>query len=222
MMKHLFPKHVVMVALVCLPCVLAVPGCSEDTTKPVQQSPPEPDPRETRVGLIDLFMSAHEERDVVKYETCLHPDYEFRFSEDDRTAPGWPFGDCFDRAQDLLSTDHMFGAGWVKEIRLDLLNQSTVQGAETAEDRFFELDVPLGKGDTLTVRWADFLVDLRVVEETTEDQIDHWVDGRAYIYLAPDPADDTLWTVWKIEDKGNAHRKTEKYTWGWIKVLYRK
>jgi hypothetical protein len=211
------------ISTICL--LLAGPvfsGCSKDTTKPEQQSPPEPDPRETRVGLIDLFMNAHEERDVVKYETCLHPDYEFRFSEDDRTAPGWDWSDYIAESLDVEITARMFSAPEVIEIRMDLINQSIVQGAETPEDQFFELQVPPSKGDTLTVRWADFAVDIHVIEQMMDGRLDHWVDGRASIYLAPDPGDENLWTVWKIEDKGNEHRKTESATWGGLKMLYRK
>ncbi len=218
-MFHSMSRQRVSAAVLSLVLSLILTGCSEDATKP--EPAPEPDPRETRVGVIDMFTDAHEAQNITDYEACLHPDYEFWFSEDDRSDPSWDWTDWIAESLDVEITDRMFDAEEITNIQLDLGNLTNVEGAESDEDNFLELDIPLDKEDTLTVYWADFLVDMHVIENMTEYQLDHWVDGRAYIYLAPDPDDECLWTIWRIEDRGNEHRKTEKTTWGSLKCLYR-
>jgi hypothetical protein len=76
--------------------------------------------------------------------------------------------------------------------------------------------------DTVRVFWAEFGVDMHVVEQTTWYDVDHWVDGRARIYLCQDPVNVSAWTIWKIEDRGNEHRKAvDSTTWGRAKIMYR-
>jgi hypothetical protein len=69
---------------------------------------------------------------------------------------------------------------------------------------------------------AEFLVDMHVVEERPDDSVDHWVDGRANIFLIPDPQYEGLWQIWMIEDLGNEHKKgSEQISWGNLKRLHR-
>ena len=78
----------------------------------------------------------------------------------------------------------MFDADNVIDIRMELLNLT--QGVGTTEDNFWEEQVLINE-QVVTIWWAEFQVDMHVVEEQTEDTIDHWVDGRAEIHLRPDP-----------------------------------
>ncbi len=200
--------------------ILGLTGCwnpfSPDEAEDKDDHPIEIVDRTSRVNLIQFFAKAHEDRDADDYGLSLHEDYQFWFSEDDRGDPGWDWTDWISKAIDVGITTNMFAAEEVTDIRVDFVNQTSVSGAQTDEDNFntiiLDVDPPV------TVHWADFLVDMHVIEETSEDRIDHWVDGRAYIYFRPDPNFEGEWQIWKIEDKGNDHKKGgESTSWGNLK-----
>ncbi len=209
----------------CLLALCALPvGCGNDWREPhIVPPPPLPErDRSTRLGAVAVFARAHEDRNIDTYAECLHPDYTFWFSEDDRSRPDWNWGEWIGYSIDVDVTERMFETEEVSDIAVDFVNMSVVADAESAEDHFFEKRELVGQ-DSVTVYWGNFLVDMHVVEEVDSVWVDHWVDGLAYIYLVPDPADESLWTVWRIEDKGNSHRKaTESTTWTNLKGMYRK
>ncbi|GEM_PF-1485020 len=211
--------------LFAIACFVFFSGCKDwekpgfDFRPPTDSTPTGPD-RTTRVGLIECFAKAHEDRDIEMFEACLHSDYQFWFAEDDLYDPCWDWTEWIAKDLDVLITGRMFNDEEVTDIRLDLVNLTVIDGAESAEDNFYPFLIP---GDPpSTAYWGEFGVDIHVIEDTGEDRIDHWVDGRAHICLASDPANESLWTIWKIEDRGNEHRKaTESSTWSEMKAMYR-
>ncbi len=191
--------------------------------KPPTDTTPTGPNRSTKVGLLEYFARALEDRDIDGYAECLHPDYQFWFADDDRTDPDWDWTDWIGRAEDIEITARMFDDEDVTCISIDLVNQSAIN-VDDPEDRFYTTQVidPGGGEFSVTVYWGDFLVNLHVIEQSADVCVDHWVDGRAYIYLLPDPLYQGQWQIWKIEDKGDNHRKTEKDSWSSIKALFRK
>ncbi len=189
-------------------------GCGKETTKPA----PVPDPRATKMGLIGQFAKAHEDRDIDAYEECLHPDYQFWLSADNLGDCCWDWAEWMAKTKDVETTERMFNAEDVIEIQVELTNLSTVEGAQSDEDRFHET---FGPGEpAVTAYWAEFAIDLHVIEGPSESPIDHHVDGEANIYFVPDPQTEGLWRVWKIEDEGNANRKVDRTTWSALKLTY--
>jgi len=170
----------------------------DDPTPPVTYD------RSSRMNLIKFFAKAHEDRDIEDYEICLHADYQFWFSEDDRTDPNWDWRDWIGKSDDVEVTTNMFGAEDVTEIRMEFFNETIVPGAQDDEDRFIVETTIVGE-DTLNVYRGNFRLTMHVLQETSEEPVDHFVDGRAHLYLLPDPIYEGLWTVWMIEDKGNEH-----------------
>ncbi|MCK4548161.1 MAG: hypothetical protein KAW17_12050 [Candidatus Eisenbacteria sp.] len=199
--------------------LLVLAGCSEDATKP-EPPGPEPHARSTLAGTIEYFAQAHENRDLEAYGECLVSDYTFWFPEDDYAHPTWGWSLAIDLTEDLDVMDGMFAAECVMDIRMTLTNYVAIPDSLD----FYVAEEVIGV-DTVTVFWALFGVDLHVVEETQDQEIDHWVDGRANIYLREDPNANDLWTIWKIEDLGNDHKSmaaTESTTWSGVKEMYRK
>lgn len=158
--------------------------------------------RTTRVNLVEFFAKAHEDRDIEAYKECLHRDYKFWFWEEDISNPDWQWSEWIQKKDDVDVTENMFGAENVTSILVEFNNQTVVQGATEDEDRFWADVVEIG-GEVDTVYGANFLVDMRVTEDQGELRLEHWVDGRAHIFLLPDPQFEGLWTIWKIDDRGN-------------------
>jgi hypothetical protein len=202
----------------------ALSGCWNPFKPENKKKDPEPVEildRTSKVNLIKFFAKAHEDRNGDNYALALHDQYQFWFSEDDRSAPNWDWKDWIGRGEDVEITRRMFDAQEIIDIRVDFLNQTAVAPGADPEDNFWEAPQVDGENEFL-VYWADFHVDMHVTEETSEDRIDHWVDGRAYIYLIPDPNYEGEWQIWKIEDKGNEHKKGgESTSWGNLKRMMR-
>jgi len=194
-------------------------GCSEDPAKPEPE--PTENPRASRMGLIEFFAQAHEDQNLADYEACLHEDYQFWFSLDDRSDPTWDWKDWIGKVEDVQVTENMFNAEDVTEIRVTFFNETVVDSAENDEDKFLTGTTTIGDS-TLTYYWGDFRLDMHVIVDTGDEQLDHFVDGRAYIYLLEDPEFPGLWTIWKVEDRGNEHLKTERTSWSSIKAYYKK
>ncbi|MCK4547296.1 MAG: hypothetical protein KAW17_07630 [Candidatus Eisenbacteria sp.] len=203
----------VSAALIVL--ILCLGSCAKDATKPEPQ--PEPHARSTLMGTIEFFAQAHENEDIEAYTECLHPEYAFWFSEDDRDDPNWGWQDWIGTVEDVQVTAAMFEAESVRDIRMTLTNLIT-----NPDSLGFYVGGETRSKHSFTYFWAIFAADIHVVEETQDQEIDRWVDGRAHIFLRPDPNESNLWTIWKIEDKGNEHKGTEDTSWSGIKALFRK
>ncbi|MCK4547297.1 MAG: hypothetical protein KAW17_07635 [Candidatus Eisenbacteria sp.] len=207
-------KH--QLTVLCLMVVLA--GCSNESLKlpPIKLPVIEPD-RTTIAGLFDVFQDAHQDREIDSFAECLHPEYIFWFSEDDRDSPSWNWNDFINKIEDRDVTDEMFEAEIVTDIQIDFTNL-------TFDPDTLDLWIHEDTGDPepFTYYWGVFAVDMHVVEQTEDGLIDHWVDGRARMYVRPDPAFEGLWTIWKIEDLGNEHKATDDTSWSGIKALFRK
>jgi hypothetical protein len=207
--------------------LMAVPGCW-NPFKPNEDKKPTPTPpvvdRSTRVNLMQFFAKAHEDRKIDDYGASLHPDYVFEFSEEDRNDPGWNWTDWIKKAADVEVTTNMFTNESVSNITVEFVNLTNT-GSSDPEDNF----IPILTGslendpiDTLTVMQAEFKVDMHVIEEKTDQNIDHWVDGRAHISLVRDPVYEDQWTIWKIKDLGNEPGKGEsKESWSALKKAMR-
>ena len=220
-MKWPIQKRCILMWVALCAMLALIGGCSDDDgvvrKENIGLPDPEPD-RTTRVGLLDCLLKAHENRDVELYMECLHSDFRFWFSSDDLGDPSWDWLEWIGKAEDIEITARMFASEEVVDIRIDLVNATDIEGVANDEDRFDTLLIP---GDLpVTAYWAEFLADIHVIEETQEDRIDHWVDGRAQIYLIADPDSSGQWQIWKIEDRGNEHRKSERTTWGKVKKYY--
>ena len=202
-----------------LALAVGVCGCW-NPFNPDQDDGKDPDPieivdRTSKVNLVQFFAKAHEDQDTDDYTESLHTDYQFWFSEDDRNDPLWDWSDWIGKEIDVGITDRMFQDEQVTDIRVDFVNQ-TAANSQNPEDNFFEVWI---EGDPpFTVYQGEFLVDMHVIEDNGEERIDHWVDGRAYIFFIPDPIYEGQWQIWKIEDKGNEHKKAGRSTsWGNLK-----
>jgi len=200
-----------------LALAVGVCGCW-NPFNPDQEEEGDPDPveivdRTSKVNLVKFFAKAHEDQSTDDYTESLHEDYQFWFSEDDRNDPRWDWTDWIGKELDVSITNRMFQDDEVTDIHVDLTNQT--QHSQNAEDNFFEMIV----GDPpFTVYRGDFLVDMHVIEDNGEERIDHWVDGKAFMYLISDPIYEGQWQIWKIEDKGNEHKKAGQGTsWGSLK-----
>lgn len=209
-------------ASVCL--LFAVPGCWNPFN-------PEKDggngdngqvqyDRTSRMNLMDFFAWAHDQRNSEDYELSLHEDYQFWFSEDDRSDPDWNWRDWIGKVEDVAVTENMFGAEEVTEIRVTFFNETAVPGAQSEEEKFWEGTAVIGDS-TLTYYWGDFRLDMHVIVDTGDDQLDHLVDGRAYIYLLPDPNYPGDWVIWKVEDRGNEHKGEKHLSWTDVKRMMR-
>jgi len=220
-MKHPKIKYLTPAIVAGTVLALITIGCSEDPAKPGPGVwPPEPT-RSSKMGLLNFFAQAHEDRDLDNYEACLHEDYQFWFSEDDISDPGWDWFSWIRRGEDLDLTENMFTAEDVTDIRVTFFNETSVDSAENEEDKFLTGTTTIGDS-TVTCYWGDFRLDMHVIINTGDEDLDYIVDGRAYIYLLPDPDDESLWTIWKIEDKGNKHLKsTPDTSWSSMKVMFR-
>jgi hypothetical protein len=208
----------VRISAALLLVILAFAGCSEDTTKPeVPTEQTYAAERATLEGVVSLLAEAYEEKDIEKYRACLHPGYEFWFAEDNVDDPGWDWTAWIGLSEDAAVTDTMFMSQHVTDVRIAFTNLTTPGDSAN----FWEYQDVFG-ADTVLVFWAEFGVDMHVVEDSGEQEIDHWVDGRAKIYLSADPDAPGAWTICRIEDKGNEHKKTEKTSWSEIKALYRR
>ncbi len=181
-------------------------------------APPPPDPptvgRDSKMNLIRVFAHAHENRDILEYAECLHTRYQFWFwEEDDNVFPNpW-----IERSLDIEITTNMFNSEEVSSIRVDFLNLTDIPGAETDEDRFNLILLPTEGGRVDSVYWGDFSVDMHVLDDNGEEVIDHWVNGRADVYVARDPQFPDLWAIWQIKDRGNEHKSAGSITWGRLK-----
>ena len=158
--------------------LLGVGGCW-NPFNPDEEGKPPPGPvptydRTTWNNLMDYFAKAHEDRDIEKYAESLHPQYSFWFSEDDRDAPDWDWKDWIEKVEDREVTEGMFAAESVTNIQVTFTNLTTP--GDTAS---FNVGYDPGDGEPFKYYWAEFGVDMHVVEDAGETEIDHWVDGKA-------------------------------------------
>ncbi|MCK4548442.1 MAG: hypothetical protein KAW17_13490 [Candidatus Eisenbacteria sp.] len=205
--------------IVIVSFAVGIAGCWNPFSPDEQDKPP-PGPvqtydRTTWNNLMAFFAKGHEDREIEKYDESLHPDYSFVFSEDDRNDPSWDWREWIAKVEDVQVTEEMFGLESVIDIRVTFTNMVT----DPDSGELWVGYHPVTEDSVIVVYWGLFGVDMHVVEDKQDQEIDHWVDGRAHIYLLPDPLYEDSWTIWKIEDLGNEHKKKsdESTSWGNLK-----
>ncbi|MFN0152088.1 MAG: hypothetical protein ACKVU1_15410 [bacterium] len=193
-------------------------GCGDDDSDnpmdPIDEGPFRRTPEE----LLNLFETAYNTRDSALFAGLLCEDFQFEFLQADADSLRDILGEdnFWGRTLDLSCTGRLFRSTDVTGIALNILVLS---------------NSPYQGDDCIACRELNATVTLRVstIGDGTEPLI-YAVDSPQTFVTKPDPADSTLWCLFRQIDRPRSLAKrdaatsataVESKTWGGLKCLFR-
>jgi hypothetical protein len=186
-----------LLLILSVACLAVVPGClfSPDDDEgcdnpPCNEPPPSPSRSTPRELLTTYFEQAYTSRDSILYAEMLDEEFSFHFLVQDADSLRDLIGqnNYWGRTLDLESTGFMFGSPDVTGITLNISVLS--EGNST-------------DGGCLECKQLETTVTLRVntIVPGPDPELVLAVDSQQTFYAKKDPADTTLWVLWKQVDK---------------------
>ncbi|MFN0152090.1 MAG: hypothetical protein ACKVU1_15420 [bacterium] len=198
-------------------------GCGDDDNNPMDPLDEGPFRRTPEELLTSFFEVAYSTRDSALYAEMLCDPFTFEFLLADADSLRYVLGpdNFWGRALDLQSTGALFRSDEVTGITLNILVTSNVAYAGSDCDGCRQLET------TVTLR-------VSTIGDGTEPLI-FTIDSPQSFVTKPDPADSTLWCLFKQIDRPRSLAKrdgsmtpltdivpaTEGTTWGKIKGIFR-
>jgi hypothetical protein len=173
--------------------------------------PPSPEPTDPVTAVFRL-LDAYDSEDLTDYARTLTQDFRFRFSSDSDPDLASAYGNSWDRALELRSTQNFF-SGYTNE------DGDPIPGATSIEVDSFEPTVETDPNHSDSTAWYARITVSRLRMDIT---IGHrWeieiaspvrifvVRGDAAVLGADQPADASVWYVRRIEDRSREPRGSD-------------
>lgn len=189
-----------ILSVVCLAvvhgCLFSPPDDDDDGNEPPPPAPSRSTPREL---LTTYFEQAYTSRDSILYAEMLDEEFSFHFLVQDADSLRDLIGqnNYWGRTLDLESTGFMFRSESVTGITLNI----NVTGEVNSTD-----------GGCLECKQLEAIVTLRVstVVSGPDPELVLAVDSPQTFYAKKDPADTTLWVLWKQVDKSEEGKQLRR------------
>lgn len=195
-------------------------SCEEEMGPDSDGFTPDPDRSSAENLLTNWFETVYSRQDSVLYEQMLDDEYQFCFLPEDADSLRDILGqsNCWGKPLELAATGALFRSPVIKDITLDIniYANDAYEHAGCNGCREIETVITLRVGTNETTAGTP-----RVLA----------VDSPQLFIVKPDPADTTLWVVWRQFDQPQGFKwateleraaATEGKSWGQIKGLFSK
>jgi hypothetical protein len=186
-----------LMLILAVACLAVIHGClfspddkpPGDCPNPPCDEPVDPSRKTARELLTVFFKQAYTSRDSILYSEMLDEEYSFHFLQADADSLRAILGadNFWGRTLELESAGGLFTAPEVTGITLNILVNN---------------EIPSNDEQCLECKQLETTVTLRVatVGDGTEELV-FTVDSPQTFYARKDPADTTLWVLWKQIDR---------------------